>query len=77
MVFKVQNIKEGIIMNFEKKLLFVSDAASMLSCSSSRVYDLLRSGELKGCRVSKRGTWRIPEKELDDYLTRLQNNSTR
>lgn len=62
-------------MLIDKKILFVSDVASQLSCSSYKIYDMLHNGELKGFRSGKKGTWHILPEELDKYLTKKMNDT--
>ena len=38
-------------MQIDKKLLFVSDVASILNCSSHKVYGLIHKGELEGFKA--------------------------
>jgi excisionase family DNA binding protein len=47
----------------------VKDAAARLEISDSLVYALLMTGKLRGSRHGLgRGTWRISEEQLQDYL---------
>lgn len=47
----------------------VKEAAARLDISVSLCYALLASGKLKGTRHGLgRGTWRVSEQQLEDYL---------
>ena len=48
----------------------VGEVAKRLDISPSLVYALLTSGKLKGTRHGlKRGTWRVSEEQLAEYLS--------
>ena len=66
--------KEMIIMKIDKKLLFVSDVASMLNCSSHKVYGLIHSGELEGFKDVNGKVWHISEEALQNYIGNCMNN---
>ena len=54
----------------------VSEAAKRLEVSVSLVYALLTSGKLKGTRHGLgRGTWRISEEQLADYLAKAEGRA--
>ena len=57
-------------MLIEKKVFFASEVASMLGCSTYKVYELLHSGELKGFRDCEGGTWYIPAESIEEYIAR-------
>jgi excisionase family DNA binding protein len=47
----------------------VKEAAVRLDINRSLVYELLRAGKLQGSRHGLgRGTWRVSEEQLQDYL---------
>ena len=48
-------------------ILCVSDVCDILLIGKNRVYELLRTGELKGIRIG-RSSWRIPKKNLEVYI---------
>ena len=60
-------------MNIDKKVLHVSEAASVLACSSKVIYDLIHEGKIKAYRTGK--AWKIPEKSIDDYIVARLNES--
>lgn len=47
----------------------IDDAAALLSVSKSRVYELIRSGQLGSVTVGK--SRRVPAVAVDAYVTRL------
>lgn len=51
----------------------VDDAAALLSVSPSRVYELIRSGQLRTVTIGK--SHRIPARSLDDFVARLLRGS--
>lgn len=52
----------------EGRLLTVSQAADLLSCSRSWVYRLIDEGRLKAIRIGSRKGLRATEKSLEGYL---------
>ena len=48
-------------------ILCVSDICDILLVGKNRVYEMLRTGELKGIRIG-RSSWRIPKKNLEVYI---------
>ena len=47
-------------------ILSVSDVCEILFIGRNRVYELLKSGVLKGFRVGR--CWRIPKNSLQTYI---------
>ena len=47
---------------FEKELLTVDEVAEVLYLGKNTVYELLRSGELKGIKFGR--VWRIPRNSI-------------
>lgn len=54
-------------MSTSSKLLTPRDVAEVLHIHRYTVYKLLDEGKLKGFRISNR--WRIPEEELDRFMS--------
>jgi excisionase family DNA binding protein len=51
----------------------VRDAARRLEVSPSTIYGMLMAGKLRGTRHGlKRGTWRISEEQLREYLRQAE-----
>lgn len=56
------------------RLLYrVEEAAELLSVSRSRVYELIRSGQLRTVQVGK--SRRVARRSLDEYVARLLRGS--
>jgi len=51
----------------------IDEAADLLSVSRSRVYELIRSGQLRTVTVGK--SHRVPARSLDEYVARLLRGS--
>lgn len=56
---------------FDKELLTVDEVMEILYLGRNTVYDLLRSGELKGIKFGK--VWRIPKESIRDMITKKMN----
>ena len=61
-------------MQIDKKLLFVSDVASILNCSSHKVYGLIHNGELEGFKDANGKVWHIPEAGVQKYINNCMSN---
>ena len=61
-------------MQIDKKLLFVSDVASILNCSSYKVYGLIHNGELEGFKDANGKVWHIPEAGVQKYINNCMSN---
>jgi excisionase family DNA binding protein len=53
-------------MLIDKKLLHVSDAASLLSCSSKVIYELIHENKLPAYKTGR--AWKIPEESIKNYI---------
>ena len=53
-------------MFINKSVFHVSDAASLLCCSSQVIYELIHNGKLFAYKDGK--AWKIPEKSINDYI---------
>ncbi len=53
----------------DRLLYRIPEAAEVLGISRSRIYELVRSGDLHGVRVG--ASLRIPRQELEDFTARL------
>lgn len=67
----MNNVRE---LDRPRVLYRVGDAAELLSVSKSRVYELIRSGQLRSVKVGK--THRVPARSLDEYVVRLLRGSS-
>lgn len=63
-----QTIEHGVV-----KLFTIKDVAQILNVSRSQVYVLLKTGELKS--VTIRGSRRVTENQLIDYINMLERRS--
>lgn len=50
-------------------IMTIDHAAKYLMLSKAKVYDLLTSGELKGCKMGK--AWRISKNNILEYMKNL------
>jgi len=53
------------------RFLPLTDVAEILNVSSAQAYALVRSGDLRAIKVGGRGQWRVETTELEDYITRM------
>lgn len=56
-------------------LLKTNDVAEVLGIGRTKVYELLKSGELHSVRVGR--LRRVPQAALEDYLARLDDTAGR
>lgn len=56
----------------EKELLTVEDVMDILYLGKNTVYNLLRSGELKGIRFGR--VWRIPKSSIEEMIEKKISN---
>lgn len=54
----------------EQRFLSLADVTEVLSISMSQARALVRSGELRAIQVGGKGTWRVENSELEDYIQR-------
>lgn len=63
-------------MNTEKNdILTPEDVMEYLDIGKNSVYDILNSGELKAFKIGRK--WKIPRKELDNYINNQVNSMER
>ncbi len=55
-------------------LISIDDACSDLHCGRTTVYNLLRSGELKGFRINRR--WKIPKESIQQFIIKQTHDNT-
>lgn len=58
-----------ITVSVVKAVLYVSEAASILGCSSEKVYGLIHSGKLNAHKEGK--AWKILAIDLERYIQSL------
>ncbi len=61
-------------MLIEKRVLHVSDVASLLGCSSQVVYKLIDTGELKAYKAGR--AWKIDAQSVLDYIAARLKDKT-
>lgn len=63
----------------EPRFLTLADVAEILATSTSQVYALVRSGELRAIQIGGRGQWRVETVELENFIARMyeQADATR
>ena len=54
----------------EKKLLLTKEAADVLRVSEEYLRSLIRKKKIFAYKEGRRGGYRIPSKEIDDYIER-------
>ena len=55
----------------EPRFLTLADVAEILATSTSQVYALVRTGELRALKIGGRGQWRVEASELEEYIQRM------
>lgn len=55
-------------MIINKTVLFVSEAACVLGCSSHQIYQLIHAGQLKAYKDDGARAWKIPERSIEQYI---------
>ncbi len=57
----------------EKKLLLTKEAASFLRISEEYLRSLIRQKKIPAYKEGRRGGYRIPPEEIDNYIARRYN----
>ena len=68
-------MKREVNLDRPRVLYRVEDAAALLSVSRSRIYELIRSNQLRTVQVGS--SRRVPARSLDEYVARLLRGSGR
>lgn len=55
----------------EPRFLTLADVAEILATSTSQVYALVRTGELRALKIGGRGQWRVEAVELEAFIQRM------
>jgi excisionase family DNA binding protein len=63
-------------MAAEQRFLTLADVAEVLNTSTSQVYALVRSNELRGIKIGGRGQWRVERDQLEDYIKRMYEETS-
>lgn len=61
------------LTRLERKVVTISEAASMLALTPLTIRRAIRSGKLKAMQIQSNGRYRIPIEEIDAFIHR---NST-
>lgn len=56
-------------MLINKNVLYVSEAAALLGCSSQYIYHLIHTGKLAAYKDEGTRAWKIPEEAIKQYIT--------
>ncbi|MCG8914831.1 helix-turn-helix domain-containing protein [Actinokineospora sp. PR83] len=57
----------------DRKLYRVEEVARIMQIGRSKVFDLMRSGELASVKIG--GSRRVPARAIDSYLDRLMDEA--
>jgi excisionase family DNA binding protein len=63
-------------MAAEQRFMRLADVAEVLDISTSQVYALVRSNELRAIKVGGRGQWRVERTELENYIKRMYEETS-
>ena len=61
------------LTRLERKVITISEAASMLALTPLTIRRAIKSGKLKAMQIQSNGRYRIPIEEIDAFI---QRNST-
>jgi excisionase family DNA binding protein len=62
-------------MSGTPRFLTLADVADVLNTSSAQVYALVRRGDLPAIKIGGRGQWRVEASQLEDYITRMYDET--
>lgn len=60
----------------ESRFLTLSDVAEVLNISSSQVYALVRTQQLRSIKIGGRGQYRVERSELEAYISRMYDQTS-
>lgn len=60
----------------ERRFMKLADVAEVLDISTSQVYALVRSEELRAIKIGGRGQWRVERAALEDYINRMYKETS-
>jgi excisionase family DNA binding protein len=63
-------------MAAEQRFLTLADVAEVLNISTSQVYALVRSEQLRAIKIGGRGQWRVERDKLEDYIARMYKETS-
>jgi excisionase family DNA binding protein len=61
-------------IKLERKVVTISEAASMLAVTPLTIRRAIKSGKIKAMQMQTNGRYRIPIEELDDFIKRNSIN---
>ena len=61
---------EKLLKRMSKKVVSIKEAAEILDVSQDTIRRAIQSKSLVAFQISKKGIWRIPIEELDNFLRR-------
>ncbi|WP_129337523.1 helix-turn-helix domain-containing protein [Cellulomonas endophytica] len=59
------------------RFLTLADVMEVLNISAPQAYALVRSGELRALQIGGRGQWRVEATELESYIQRMYDETSR
>lgn len=60
----------------QARFLTLADVAEVLNTSTSQVYALVRSNQLRAIRIGGRGQWRVERDKLEEYIKRMYDETS-
>jgi excisionase family DNA binding protein len=63
-------------MAAEQRFMKLADVAEVLDISTSQVYALVRSHELRAIKIGGRGQWRVERDALEEYIKRMYEQTS-
>ena len=63
--------RKEAVRTSEKLLLNVAECCALTGLSEDRIYDVLKSGKLKGQKDTIGRGWRVKRTDLDDFINNL------
>lgn len=61
----------------ESRFLTLTDVSETLNVTLAQTKALVRSGDLPAIKIGGRGAWRVERSALEDYITRMYEETKR
>jgi len=61
----------------ESRFLTLTDVSETLNVTLAQTKALVRSGDLPAIKIGGRGAWRVERTALEDYITRMYDETKR
>lgn len=61
----------------ESRFLTLTDVSETLNVTLAQTKALVRSGDLVAIKIGGRGAWRVERSALEDYITRMYDETKR